>query len=150
MEPILSVRELTKTFSRPGLPQHLPGLSGLHDFAAAHHQHPVRHGGHQPQIVGHQHHGRSEALPHQQQLLLDLLLGGHVQGGGGLIRQQHPGPQQHSRRNAHPLLHPAGQLKGIAIQDTGAVLQAQPVQQRPGLLPEGPLFHRAVGPHHFV
>ena len=47
----------------------------------------------------------------------DLRLNRHVQGTGGLVRQEKGRLHQHGHDNADALVHASGHLKGIAGQD---------------------------------
>ena len=53
------------------------------------------------------------------QLLQDLPLGDHVQGGGRLVHDHHGGLQGQRHGDHDPLPHPAGQLVRVAAQPVG-------------------------------
>ena len=68
----------------------IPGAA-FHDFAAVHHDDTIRHLGNHRQVMGDQNE-RSALLLHQLiHELEDLRLYGHIQGGGGLVRNQQVG-----------------------------------------------------------
>ena len=54
----------------------------------------------------------------------DVRLGGHIQGRGGLIEHDQPGPQDKGQGQHHPLLLAAGQLMGKAPQELAIRRQA--------------------------
>ena len=60
-----------------------------------------------------------------QHFLHDLPLYGHVERGGGLVRQEDGRIHQHGDRNARALIHAAGELEGIAVPDPLTVLKVQ-------------------------
>ena len=73
--------------------------------------------------------------------LEDAAGGGRVQGGGGLVAQQHLGVAGQGPGNGDALLLPAGELHRIGV---GLVGQAHDVQILQGALPRLPLGTPAI------
>ena len=95
--------------------------AGVPDKGHAGNDDPVGNVSHQTQIVGDEQVGHLPlpAEPHQH--IDDLGLNGNVQGRARLVRDEQV-PLGHDRHgNAHPLLHPAAELVGIAGQNAGRV-----------------------------
>ena len=69
-------------------------------------------------------HGCSVFLTHQQHFLNYLFLYGYIQGTGRLICQKKRRILQHGNTDSHTLIHAAGQFKGIALQNTFPILEA--------------------------
>ena len=63
--------------------------------------------------------GEAEPLAQLHQLLEDLPLGDHVQGGGRLVHDHDLRVQRQRHRDHHALPHPAGQLVRIAAEPVG-------------------------------
>jgi hypothetical protein len=87
-----------------------PGVGGLSDLPGVHHRDPVGASGDHPQIVGDQDHRHAQALPQVVDQLQDLLLDGHVQGGGRLVGDEQLRLAGQRHRDHHPLAHPTGEL----------------------------------------
>jgi hypothetical protein len=62
------------------------------------------------------------------QEIQDLGLGGDVQGGGGLVRQDQPGAQGHGDGDGHPLALAAGEFMRIAAEGNLLRRQAHPAE----------------------
>ena len=98
-----------------GVVKHLRDGATLYDLTGIHDSHPVADLGHDAQVVGNQQQGGTELflqLVHQFQ---HLGLDGHVQGGGGLVRQNQLRRAGDAHGDDHPLLHAAGELVGILV-----------------------------------
>ena len=81
-------------------------------------------------IVGDQQNRSPILLTDLQQLLRDLQLHRYIQRAGRLISQQKRRIQHHRQRNGHPLIHPSGELKRTAVQDTLRILKLHAFQNR--------------------
>ena len=83
--------------------QHIVLAADLYQVAQAQHGHTVRHFGHHAEIMGDEEHARAVALLQIKHQLQNLRLGGDIQRGGGLVRnQQHW--VQHQRHGNHDAL----------------------------------------------
>ena len=89
--------------------------SAFHDPALAHHRHPVRDLGDDPEVVGDEeeaHAAPALELLHQPQ---DLGLYRHVEGGGRLVRDQQARAARYRHRDHHPLALAAGEPVGVLV-----------------------------------
>ena len=94
----------------------VPGGAGLDHLAAVHDVYPVRHLGHNRQVVGDQYKGSPLApdqLRHKPQY---LGLDSHVQGGCGLVGYYKLRVRRQGYGYDHPLSHAAAELVGIGLQ----------------------------------
>ena len=97
-------------------PQHVVEGAGLHDPPLAHHRHPVRDLRDHPEVVGDEeeaHASPALELLHQAE---DPGLHRHVQGGGGLVRDQQAGAAGDGHRDHHALALAAGEPVRILVR----------------------------------
>ena len=106
----------------------------LHDPAGVHHADPVAQGRHHPQVVGHEHDGRTQPVPDLPEQREDLGLDGHVERGRRFVGQQHPWLAGQRHRDHDPLAHAARELVGIAVQPVRCVGHVHLLEElrRPG------------------
>ena len=83
-----------------------------------------------PHTVGDQQNRSPILLTDLQQLLRNLQLHRYIQRTGRLICQQKRRIQHHRQRNRHPLVHPSGELKRTAVQNTLRILKLHAFQNR--------------------
>ena len=89
------------------------GGNPLHNLAAVHNHHIIRHLVDHAQVMGDEHDGRTVFLLQGVHQVQNLGLNGHVQGGGGLIGNQQLGLAGQGHGDHDTLAHTAGQLVGI-------------------------------------
>ena len=109
--------------------EHLAGRIALHDLAAVHEHHPVRHLPRKPHLVRHAHHGHAGLgqRDHGVQHLLDHL---RIKRRGRLVEQHDLRLHAQRPRDRHPLLLAAGQLAGIFLRLLGNFHPAQIVHRQ--------------------
>ena len=133
-----------------GVEDHFLGGAPLHDLAGVHDHDVVGDVIQQGQLVGDEHHGLDVALFHElPHHLNDHLLAGHVQRGGGLVGNQNLGVQDGGHGDDGTLLHAAGQLHGVLIQN----LRRQAQLGKPGFrhFPDDLFIHLGVmGVNHVL
>ena len=95
------------------------GRAALEDPAGVEDLDPVAHRERDPQIVGDQHQAHAARLLQIAQPGEDLALGGDVERGRRLVRDQQLGVARERRRDADPLAHAAGQLERVGVDDAG-------------------------------
>ena len=113
----------------------LGGFSGLDDLPLLHDAQPVGQPAHDAHVVGDEQdrHAQPSLQAHQQ--LQQLRLDGHVQGGGGLVRDEQIRLVGQGHGDHHPLPLSAGQLVRVGAEPPLGILDADEPQQ----------FHRARG-----
>ncbi len=151
---------VTGVLRRDGL-EHAPGVgvagagkdvlrrAVLHDLPRVHDRNLVRDVGHHAQIVGNHDEGGAVCLLNVLDKVQDLGLNGHVQGRGGLVRNQQLRIHRHGQGDHGPLAHAAGKLVGVlpeAVLGAGDAGQSQRLQSglfglRLGL---AAVFHNAL------
>ena len=77
----------------PRLVEDLLGGAPLHHLPGVHDLHPVGKVGDNAQVVGHQDDSGVQLGFQLLEQVQHLGLDGHIQGGGGLVQQQQPGPR---------------------------------------------------------
>ena len=75
---------------------------------------------------------------HRPDQIKNLGLGGHIQGRGGLIRNDQLRRKHECHGNHNPLLHPAGKLKRICVHPLRGIGNAHFGQPLFGIFPGGP------------
>ena len=125
-----------------GVENHLVFASVFLDDTVSHHGDVIGQIGGDTHVVGHDDDGSLVDLGQSLQLVDHLSLHGDIQGAGGLICQQKSWALGHSHGDGNSLLHSAGQLEGIGIQDPFRVVQMQPCQ--PGMGQLFRLLHRDI------
>lgn len=111
--------------------EHGPRRPRLLDGAVLQDDDLVRPGGRDREIVGDQQDPDAELAPQIVQQVQDLLLHGHVQGGGRFVRDQQPRPGKDRERDEHPLQLPAGELMRERVDDPLRIGQPHPAQSLP-------------------
>ena len=130
--------------------EQLPEGGLLHNPAAVHHVHRVRHVGHHAEVVGNEDQG-GIALPlHGLQHVQDLGLDGHVQGRGGLVGDDQLGVAGEGHGDQHPLAHAAAELVGKIPVPPLRRGHAHQLQCLDGCLPGLPALHAPVADKHLV
>lgn len=92
------------------------GRAGFDQFAGIHHRHLVGHARHDAKIVGDQDHRHVHLAREIHQKAQYLGLDGHVERGGGFVRDQQVGLAHQGHRDHHALPQPARQLVRILRQ----------------------------------
>ena len=87
----------------------------------------------QREVVGYEEGRESEPVTEPHQLLEDLPLGDHVEGGRGLVQDHDLGLQREGHGDHGALAHAAGELVRVAAQPVG--VHAHHVEQLPRPLP---------------
>ena len=126
----------------PGIVIDLLRRADLHDLSGVHDGDPVGAPGNHPQIVGNQNGCSAQLLLDIPQKVQNLGLNGHVQCGGGLVRQQDPGIRRQSDGHHRPLPHTAGKgtgQQGIPLLRAGNAHQLHQAQHPGGDLLPGKL-----------
>ena len=99
---------------------------------ASHHQRVVGHARDDGEIVADEDQGHvpvgDQAIEEREHLGLD----GHVEGGGGLVRDEQSRPAGERHGDGHPLSLPAGDLVGARRRDALGLRQAHLVERRRG------------------
>ena len=106
------------------------GGAGLLDRAVLQHHHLVGAGGGDGEVVGDQQDADPQLAAQLVEQVQDLLLHGHVEGRGRLVRDQQARPGQDRERDEHPLQLPAGELVGEGVRDALRLGQAHPLERR--------------------
>ena len=83
-------------------------------------------------LVRDEQHGQAELGPHAAQEVQHARRAGLVEGGGGLVAEQHRRADGERAGDGHPLLLPAGQLRRVG---PGALSQPHQIQQLGGPAP---------------
>ena len=109
--------------------QHLAGGAGQHHLAGIQHHHPVTNPGNGPKIVAHIDHGGASLAVDVSQQLQNMRLRGHVQPGGGFVKQQHIGLAGQRHSNCHPLLLATRELMRVAGRNGLGLWQTHLAQQ---------------------
>ena len=99
-----------------GVGQQLGGRGLLDDLSGVHDGDAVGDLGDQSQVVADEDHGEAEPLAQLAQQVDDLLLDGHVQGGGGLVGDDQARVTGQSHGDEDALALPPGELVRIAKQ----------------------------------
>ena len=102
----------------------------LHDLAGVHHRDLVGVAGHDPEVVGDEHHRHLAVALLLAQQVEDLRLHGHVERGGGLVREQQLGAARQRHRDHDPLAHAAGQLVRVLAQPPRRLGDVDRLEQR--------------------
>src|SRR5262249_10192363 len=130
----------------PWLPRELPGRGGLDDLARVHDRDPVRDLQEQREVVRDEEDGEAELALDLPDLLQDLSLHDHVEGGRRLIEDDELWLERERHRDDHALAHPAGQLVGIRAETTS--LEPDELEQVAGASERLAPRHASVGAHH--
>jgi hypothetical protein len=120
----------------------------LDHASGVHHLHAVGDASDHAQVVGDHHHCRVEVTPDAVEHIEDLGLHGHVEGGGGLVGDQHVGIVGDRHRDHHTLTHAPGELVGVLARPLVGLRDADRVEQLDGLQRCLPLGDRLVGQDH--
>ena len=96
--------------------------------------------------MGDEEHGVLLVLVDLAQQLYDLVLYGHVQGRGGLVRHDQLRLQNHRHGDHHPLAHAAGELVGIACVHLLRLLKSHRPERLQHLFPPLSGGHLRVEP----
>ena len=112
--------------------------------AKVHDDHVVGHLGNHPEVMGDQDDGHAGLLLEVGQQLKNLRLGGHVQSGGRLVRDQQLGIAGQRHRDQRPLAQPATQLKGVLVHAVLGARDAYPAQQLDTAIAGLAVAHAAV------
>ena len=107
----------------------------LHHPAGVHHGHAVRVGRDEPEVVADEDHAHPEVRLELRQQLEDLGLDGDVEGGGGLVRDEHLRTERDGHGDEHPLAHAPGELMGVSIDPLARVRDVHPLEQLDGTRP---------------
>ena len=122
----------------PGVLEDGAHIRVFHLFPCVHHHHVPGDLGDNAQIVGDEDDGGLGLFLQARHELEDLGLDGHIQGGGGLVRDEDLGVAGQGHGDHHPLAHTAGELMGIvmdALLRVGDLYQPQHLNgPLPGLL----------------
>ena len=109
--------------------EQLPGGPGLHHRTAVHHHDPVDGVRDHRQIVADQDQSHAQFADQRPDEIEDLLLDGHVEGGGRLVGDEQIGLVGERHRDHHPLALAAGELMRILVQPRAGVLDADQLQE---------------------
>ena len=101
------MRGLRKEFVHAGLLDH---LAGIHD------RHALGMVGHHAQVVGDEEHAHAGVFLQARHQRQNLRLNRHVEGGGGLISDQHARLADHGHGNHDALAHAARELVRVLVQ----------------------------------
>ncbi len=128
----------------------LVGGADLHAPALLHDGHPVGDLGDHAEVMGDEHHRHAELALHPLDELQDLLLGGHVERGGGLVGDQQPRLQGQGHGDHHALALAAGEPEGIAAAQRLRLRQADGGEQLDHALAAAGGVHFRVGAQRLV
>ena len=101
------------------IPEDFLRLAVLHDLACVHNRNPIRHVGHDAQIVRDKDNGKMSLLLDLIDQLQNLGLNGHVQSRGRLVADQNIRICRQCDSNHDSLPHAAGKLKRILVEPGG-------------------------------
>lgn len=107
-------------------PEDLPGRTGLDDATVHQNRNPVGQGRNLTEVVRHKQGGHPAVPQHSPQVLEDRGPGQHVQGGEGLIQEEHPRLQRQRPGQADPLRLAPRERPGMP---PGQVGHAEPLQR---------------------
>ena len=96
--------------------EQVSGAGPLDDLAGVHDHDTVGPGGNDAHVVGDEQDGHVEALAQLVDQVEDLGLDGHVQGCGGLVRDQQLRLAGQGHRNHYPLAQATGQLVRVLFE----------------------------------
>ena len=120
-------------------------VPGLLDAApAVHHQDLIGHVGDDAEVVGDQHDRRAEVVLQVAQEVDDLGLDRHVEGGRGLVGDDHLRVVDQGHGDHHALAHATGELVRVGLQALLRVGDADPVEHLLGPGQGGLLVQRLV------
>jgi hypothetical protein len=128
-----------------GRPIDVVHVPPLHDPSGVHHRHLVREPGERRQVVGDQQHGHVALRREPGEQLEDLRLHGHVEGRGGLVREQEPWRAGQGHGDRHPLAHAARQPVRVLARAGRGSRDADRVEELDRAAP-GRVTRRAVVP----
>lgn len=111
-----------------GVGEKLLGGGGLDDLAGVHDGDLGGDLGHEGKVVGDEDHGEAELLLQVVQKLDDLLLNGHVKGGGGLVADDQGRVARQGHGDDDALALAAGELVRVALEGALGV-QADELEQ---------------------
>ncbi|CPN80989.1 Uncharacterised protein [Bordetella pertussis] len=112
-----------------GMPQHLLRRAGLLHAPAVHDRHARAHALDQPDVVADEDHAQAALHPQLIQQVQDAGFDRDVERGGRLVEQQQVGRAGQRRGDHDALLHAAGQLVRIGVQQRAGARQAHLVHQ---------------------
>jgi hypothetical protein len=115
-----------------GVVEQLFDRGSLHNPPGVHHYDTVAVAGDDTKIVGDQDCPQLRSVNEVVQQLEDLGLDRHVEGGGGLVRDQHPGLTGHRQSDNYSLALPAAQAVRVLMGALCRVRDAYRAQQLHG------------------
>ena len=131
----------------PGATKDALGIAFLHDPAHVQDRNPVAGFCNQSEIMGDEQHGQGTLALELQQEFQDLSLNGDIERRGRLVGDDQVGLGRERHRQHDPLLHAAGELVGVLIDDDRRIGKSQLSKQlhrpSPGRLARGD----SVSPH---
>src|SRR5690606_17437967 len=109
------------------------------------HRDPVDVSGGDAQVVGDEHERGTGSAACGLQCVEDLCLDGHVQGGGGLVGDDHVGVVGHGDGEHNPLAHAAGEFMRVRVDTLLRLGDADGPQEFHGAFAGGSAGHVPVG-----
>ena len=132
-----------------GVGEDLLGGALLDDLASVHDGDGVCHLGHEGEVVGDEDHREAELLAQLVEQVDDLLLHGHVEGGGGLVGDDQLRVAGQGHGDEHALALAAGQLVRVGLQ-RALRIEAHELEQflgAAGAAAGGELLHLRLDEH---
>lgn len=105
---------------------------GLHDLARVHHDDPVGQLDDQPEVVGDEQDAAARLVAEPGQQRDDLRLDGHVERGGGLVRDEQLRLAGQRHRDHGPLPHPARELVRVVLDAAARVRDPDEIEHLGG------------------
>src|SRR5262252_313748 len=127
--------------------EYLPDRAFLDDPTGVHHDHAGADAGDQRHVVSDEHDRGAQLAVELLEQRDDLRLDGHVQGRGGLVRDQQAGLVGQTHRDHRPLTHAARELVRVVLLPPLGRRDADPVQQRHHAADGVPRREALVGRH---
>ena len=131
-----------------GLRQQGASVPLLHDLAAVEDDGAAAKLADHAEVVGDEGDGGAQLVPQTAHQIQHLGLDGHIQGGGGLIRDQQLRPAGQGHGDHHPLAQAAGELVGIAVHPLFRHGDVHHPQRLDGLFPGLLLVQSLVEAEH--